>query len=107
VVEKWPTLQWKSVLWKVLASKDVRSFTALLAGQHNGNGPALTAATATDLFQSMLMADGNVSTKVTFTTDLWVDTSVIPNVQYMRLNATTTEDGINLVVRRSKMAIGS
>jgi hypothetical protein len=108
VVEKWPTLQWKSVIWKMLVSKDVRSFTQLMCGQHNGNGPTLTNATVVDApFSQMLVNDGNLATKVTFTTDLWTDTTVVPNVQYMRLKATTTEDGVNLVVRRSKMAIGS
>lgn len=97
VVEQFLTLDWRTVIWTVEATKGARTACFLITASHNRDG--VTIATTTDMIYEALTEIGTVSSLLTVTLGL----SGAGVSQYMQLKIATTEDGFTIVARRTKL----
>lgn len=97
LIESFLTSEWRTIVWKVQATKAAREASYIIVGSHNRDG--LTIATVTDSMAQNLTEIGTVSTHLTFT----VTISGAGLAQVIKLNAATDEDGFTISVRRSKL----
>jgi hypothetical protein len=98
VIEQFSTTTWKSVSWLIVASKAAKKCVFLVTLTHNRNG--LTDATiVTTPTLTFLSETSDIYSKLTIAADL----NGASTAQVMRMKCTTSEDGIQVCVKRTKM----
>jgi hypothetical protein len=98
LIEQFKTVDWKSVSWLIVASKGARKVTLAVVLVHDRDG--VTDATAVaDPYLEFFNEIGDIYSKLTFTSAI----TGAGGSQYMQLKCASSEDGINVCVKRVKL----
>jgi hypothetical protein len=98
VIESFSTTDWKAVIWLVVATKDDRKAVFTVSCTHDRDGGTDATTTATPVVETQNDI-GLMSAILTITSDL----NGAAASQVMRLKIATSEDGIQVCVKRVKI----